>query len=131
VQAPLAFHVPRPSATGQGLLPRQLSENREKEIVQLVIVRGAEIAVGAVPAPLAPVIPVVQVRHETRDPLVEPLPPSYVPGLRVQVVETEQTEQEPVQHSGERIAGILLVEDLPALLGADAPRLHVPLKDAG
>ena len=83
----------------------------------------------AVPAPHAAVIPDIERADQSDDAVGEQLLDAALGGLGGQVPEPEQAEQEAVEHAGQRVSRILLVQRAAVLEGPHAAVLQAFLED--
>lgn len=94
-----------------------------------MIVRGAEVAVRAVPTPFVAVVPKLQRMLKPVHPTGEKLEGFGVASLDGEVVKAKEAKQKTVEHAGQRIARIFFVERMSLFQGSDPSILHVLFED--
>src|SRR5881396_2603272 len=125
-----ARRVPLLGTLAQNRLAGHAAQRAKESSVELVVMRRTQISVRAVPAPAPTVIPEIERADQSGDSVREQLIHPPLSRLRGEIPEAEQAEKEAVEHAGQRVAGVLLVQRVAVLKRPDAAVLDVLLEDA-
>src|SRR3989442_9496886 len=129
-QHPAALRVPLLCTLAHNRLAGHVAQRAKESSVELVVMRRTQISVRAVPAPAPMVIPEIEGADQSGDSVREQLTHPALSRLRGGIPEAEQAEEEAVEHAGQRVAGVLLVQRVAVLQRPDAAVLDVLLEDA-